>query len=213
MRHYTKILVWENNKRLKKINEFRELVIAYFDNARANWNRDPIVSELTAPEARRRINESMQEVHSIILHAGMSPTVKWVPPAIIGGNVQNVNLIQDIFNLDGFFEIEPDHVLDLIDRSIGLYDSNRKWARVRVFNPLFYVGLVFDFVSDLPFVALGKLGFNHQKARSSRIGRLVKGVLYLITGFAAFLTILHFLEFLEPVKRFVHNLIGFNTAN
>jgi len=206
MRHYTKILVWENNRRLNKLIEFRELVIAFFESTGAKWNRNQTISELTAPEARRRINNSMQDVHSTILRAGMSPTVTWVPPPIIGGYAQNVNLIYDIFNLDGFPEIEADHVLDLIDRAIGIYESDRKWARVRVFNPLFYVRLVFGLVPDLPFVALGKLGFNQYRMEVSIFGRLVKGVLYLIQVIAALMAINQYWEFWTPIKNYVHDL-------
>ena len=121
MRHYTKILIWENKRRLIKLIEFREFVIAYFDNAHTGWNMDPRIIEITPLEARRGINQSVQEVHSMILQSGINPTLKWIPPAAIGGYVQNVNLIHDTFNLDGFFEIKPDHVLDMIDRGIGIY--------------------------------------------------------------------------------------------
>ena len=169
--------------------------------------------EISPPEARRRINQSVQEVHSTILQSGINPTIKWIPPAAIGGYVEHVDLIHDIFNLDGFSEIEPDHVLDMIDRAIGIYESNAKRARFRIFNPFFYTGLVFDFISDLPFIILGELGFNRQKARTSAVGRLVKGVFYLITVIAAFLTILHLLGLLDPVKQFVHELLGTKNAN
>ena len=212
MRHYTKILAWENNRRLNKLIAFRELVIVYFNNSHVEWIMNPRVEEEAAQKARSNINLSLNDVHSIILKSGIMPTLRWIPPAATGGYVQNVNLIHDIFNLDGFFEIQPAHVLDFIDRTIGVYESNTKSAFIRIFNPFFYAGLVFDFISDLPFIALGKLGFNRQKARSSTMGRRVKGGFYLITVFAAFLTILHLLEFLAPVKRFVHALFGTSNA-
>ena len=203
MRHYTKILVWENNKRLKKLKYFRELIIEYFNNH---------TNTVAANMARKKINRSMNLVHSIVLQSGTNPIYTWRAPPTAGGYSAKIDLISNIFNLDDYFT-EYELVLDLIDRSIGIYESNAKSALIRIFNPFFYVGLVFDFISDLPFIALGKLGFNRQKARSSTMGRRVKGVLYLITVFAAFLTILHLLEFLAPVKRFVHNLLGFDTAN
>ncbi len=188
-------------------------MIAYFDNDRTEWNMDSRIIEITPSEARREINQSVQEVHSIILQSGINPTLKWIPPAAIGGYVQNVNLIHDIFNLDGFFEIKPDHVLDMIDRAIGIYESNANRARFRIFNPFFYIGLVLDFISDLPFITLGKLGFNRQKARTSAVGRLVKGVLFLIPVFAALLTTLHHLGYLDLVKQFVHEFLGTENAN
>lgn len=212
MRHYTKILIWENNRRLNKLIEFRKLIFAYFDNSRVEWITDGRIEEIAAHEARVKINRAMREISSMIFQSGMAPTLHWIPPATVRAHVVNVNLIENIFRLDELF-IDPRHVLDIIDRSIGIYDSNAKWARIKIFNPLFYIGLVLDFISDLPFIALGKLGFNRQKARSSAIGRIVKGVLYLITILAAFLTTLHHLGYLDPVKQFVHEFLGTEDAN
>ena len=67
---------------------------------------------------------------------------------------------------------------------------------------------MFDFISDLPFIALGKLGLNRQKARTSAIGRLVKGVLYLIQVIAALIAIYQFWDYWTPVKNFVRELVG-----
>ena len=206
MRHYTKILVWENKRRLNKLIEFRNLVIAHFDNSHTEWNMDTRTTEITPPEARRRINQSVQEVHSMIIQAGINPTVKWIPPAAIGGYVQNVNLILDIFTLDGFSEIERDHVVDMIDRAIGIYESNAKWARFRRFNPFYYIGLVFDFVSRLPFIALGKLGANQLGMEMSVFGRLIKEVLYWIQVAAALIAIHKYWDFWTPIKNFVREL-------
>ena len=203
MRHYTKILRWENAKRLSKLMEFRKLIIEYFNNHR-NTN--------VADVARSKINRYMNEVHSIVVQSGINPIYTWRAPPIAGGYSAKIDLIINIFNLDDYFT-EYDLVLDLIDRSIGIYESNTKWARFRIFNPFFYIGLGLDFISDLPFIALGKLGFNRQKARTSAVGRLVKGVLFLIPIFAAFLTTLHHLGYLDPVKQFVHEFLGTKKAN
>ncbi len=212
MRRYTKILIWENKKRLNKLMEFRDYILTYFNNSRAEWIMDPRVEEVAAQEARFNINLSMKEAHSIILKSGITPTLSWTLPSAGGRYSTNVDLIENIFNLHEF-QIDPRLVLDNIDRAIGIYASNTRSALIRIFNPFFYIGLVFDFISDLPFIALGKLGFNHHKARSSAIGRLVKGFFYLITVFAAFLTILHLLGYLDPVKQFVHEFLGTENVN
>ena len=211
MRHYTKILVWENRKRLKKLIDFRELVIVYFNNSRVEWIMDPRVEEEAAQEARSNINLSMKEAHSTILLSGTNPKLIWKAPPTAGGYVAKIDLIEDIFNLHEF-QLDPRLVLDQIDRAIGIYQSNQKKARARVFNPLFYVEMILDFISNLPFIALGKLGFNRHKMTISAIGRLVKQLVFLITVLATVLTILHFLEFLNPVKQFVHRLLGFNNS-
>ena len=209
MKYYTKILVWENKRRLVKLNELRNLILQYFNNSRAEFMIAGRIEEDAAREARVKINRIMDETHEIILCSGINPLLTWSPPAAVGGYVQKIDLIQNIFNIHRF-QISYDYILDFIDRSIGIYQSKQKASLVRIFNPFFYISFVFEVISELPFIAIGKLGFNRQKAESSVIGRLAKGILYLITVMAALLTILHLLELIEPVKQFTHKLIDSN---
>ena len=207
MRRYNKILVWENNRRLKKLIDFRELVIAYFDTARTELNVDSKNIEITAPEARKRINRSVQEVHSMIVQSEINPILTWRAPATIGGFVRKVDLVYNIFNLEDFL-LDANSTIDVLDRSIGIYESDHKKALARAFNPLFYVGLVLDFISGLPFIFLGKLGLNRQMMEVSVVGRLVKSVLYLIQVIAALIAIYQFWDYWTPVKNFVRELVG-----
>ena len=170
MRYYTKILIWESKRRLNKLKAFRSLMIRYFNNSRVGFGGGR-VEESAAKEARREINLLRDEIHSIILNSGIDPSFSWTPPAAVGDDETEIDLIEDIFNLDQF-DIGPNNLLDLIDRAIGKYDSNRKSAFIRTFNPFFYLGLVLDTISDLPFIAIGILGFNRQKIKTSAIGRL-----------------------------------------
>ena len=209
MRYHTKILVWENARRLNKLIEFRELAIEYFNNSRpAGWGNSSRIEEAPAREARFKINLVIDEVHSIILTSGIIPTLSWTAPAAIGSYAREIDLIANIFNLNGL-QIEPNYVLDFIDRVIGKYESNHESALVRTFNPFFYLGWFLDVISDLPFVVVGKFGFDRGKMKTSLIGRFVKGIMFL----APFLAILHYLDFLEPVKQFAHKLLGFNKTN
>ena len=63
-------------------------------------------------------------------------------------------------------------------------------------------------ITDLPFIIIGVLGFNRQKIKTSAVGRLVKGILYLSIIVAAGLTVLHLLGFVEPIKQSVHKLLA-----
>ena len=198
MRHYTKILIRENARRLSKLVEFRELIIEYFNNHS---------NTAAANAARKKINRSMNQAHSIVVQSGTNPVLTWRAPPTAGGYSVRVDLIANIFNLDDYFT-EYDLVLDLIDRSIGMYESNAKWARFRIFNPFYYIRLVFDFISRLPFIALGKLGANKQRLEMSKFGRLIKRVLYLIQVVAALIGIYQFWDFWTPIKNFVRELAG-----
>ena len=206
MRYHTKILIWENKRRLNKLRAFRSLVIRYFNNSRVGFGGGR-VEESAAKEARREINRLKDEMHSIILNSGIDPSFSWTRPTTIGGDDTEIDLIEDIFNLDQF-DIGPNNLLDRIDRAIGKYESNRKSVFVRTFNPFFYLGRLLDTITDLPFIVIGMLGFNRQKIKASAIGRLVKGVLYLIIIVAAVLAILHLLYLLNPIRQLVHKLLA-----
>ena len=208
MRRYTKILAWENKRRLNKLIEFRQLVIDYFSNTHVEWPMDTRIEEDAAQMARIKINQAMHEVHSIIRRSGIDPNLTVLPAPAVGGYVRKVDLILNIFGLDEH-ATEPNRVLDIIERAIGIYESNHKLALVRTFNPFFYVGWFLDVISDLPFVIVGKFGFDQRKMKTSLIGKFVKGIMFL----APFLTILHLFGFLEPVKQFVHKLLGYGKAN
>ena len=181
-------------------------MIRYFNNSRVGFGGGR-VEESAAKEARREINRLRDEIHSIILNSGIDPSFSWTPPSAVGGDETEIDLIEDIFDLDQF-DIGPNNVLGLIDRAIREYDSNRKSAFVRTFNPFFYLGRALDAITDLPFIIIGILGFNREKIKASTIGRLVKGILYLTIIVTAVLTILHLLDFVEPIKQFVHKLLA-----
>ncbi len=206
MRYCTKILIGENKRRLNKLREFRSLMIRYFNNSRVGLGGGR-VEEGAAKEARRELNRLREEVHSIILNSGIDPSFSWTRPAAAGGDDTEIDLIEDILNLDQF-DIGPNNVLDLVDRAIAEYDSNRKSALVRTLNPFFYIGLALHTISDLPFIVIGLFGFNRQKLQRSAIGRLIKGALYLITVIAVFPAILHLLGVLEPATQYTRKLLG-----
>ena len=205
MRHYTKILIWENKRRIKKLREFRNLMIRYFNNSQVGLGGGR-VEEDAAQEAKSKINLLIAEVHSIILNSGVNPVLSWTPPAGLGDHAVEVDLIENIFDLD-LFDIGPSNLLAVIDEVIEKYDSNRKAVFVRTCNPFLYLGWMLDIISDLPFIVMGIFGFNQQKIKMSTIGRLIKGALYLITVIA-FLAILHLLGFLEPVTQHIRKLLG-----
>ena len=206
MRYHTKILIWENKRRLNKLRVFRSLVIRYFNNSRVGFGGGR-VEESAAKEARLEINRLKDEIHSIILNSEINPSFSWTRPAAAGGDETEIDLIEEIFELDQF-DIGPNNVLACIDRTIEKYDSSHKSTFARTLNPFFYLGRVLNTITDLPFIVIGILGFNRQKIKASAVGRLVKGIFYLIIIVAAGLTVLHLLDFVEPVKQFVYKLLA-----
>jgi len=208
MRPFNKITVFENYNRLTELIEFRTLVIDYFNNSRLeefslSYERK---EDQIAQEARGKINRKLDELHDIVLLAGINPTLFYSPPPAIGGYCHDIDLIHNIFNL-GKFSIAPNIVIDIIDRAIGIYENNRWKAFRRTLNPFFYFGLIINWVATLPFVLLGTLGFDRKKAETSFLGRIVKGITYLVSLIASILTILSFFGYSDIIKNFFINII------
>ena len=175
MRYYTKILPWENSRRLHRLAEFRALVMQYFSNSYAYWRADERIEEPLAEEARVKINRIMDETHDIVLYSGVAPILRYTPPRAIGGYIVDIDLIQNIFHLHRY-EINANNLLDFVDQAIGIYENNTRPAIFRAINPLFYLGIVFDFVARMPFILIGRAGFNRKKIEESLIGRLIRAV-------------------------------------
>lgn len=202
--YYKKIPIWENRKRLKLLKEFRNLVITYFNNIKIDLF-NPIENQ-QAIETRRQINLLIDKVHFIVISAGILPVIYYTPPPAVGGLAGDIDLIYNIFNLHRF-QIKPQYLLDFIDRAIGVYENDKLNALLRTLNPLFWISLILDYIVSLPFKFIGKIGFNQNKIESSIVGRLIKGALYLITVFAAFLTILEKLGYLKKFLSLIQGWI------
>lgn len=203
MKFYNKIPVWENKNRLKLLYEFRELVDTYFNSVEVDYmsvnpSADLIENE-TARQVRIEINRILGEVREVLHSAGIRPVIRYTPPSMIGGYIQHIDITLNMFNLR-YYNIPYNKLIDIIDIAIGKYsrDSKRSW--MRTFNPIYWSCCIFDYIARLPFVLLGRIGFDSDKAESSIIGRLIKGILYLIVVFAALLTILYYLGYLEQFK-------------
>ena len=196
MRYYNKLAIWGNRKRAKLLTDFRSLVVAYFRNVEYS-NFDLEVHEnREAKRLRIEINFSLDKIHSVVVLAGVNPTMYYSPRPAIGGLAGSIDLLYNMFSLSRF-EITPQYLLDNFERAIGIYESDKPSAWVRTINPLFWLGLILDYVVSLPFKCIGKIGFDQERIESSAIGRAIKGILYLIIVLAALLTVLEKIGYLE----------------
>ena len=202
MRYYTKIACWENKRRLRKLQEFREKIVLYFNNSSYVSLAEGRTENDAARAVRAPLNRMMIEVRSIILAADLSIYISYTPPAIIGGYTRDVDIIANIFNLHQF-QMSPQYVVDYIDCAIGVYESNKLSSFFKTINPLFWFALALEYLVGLPFSVLGKAGFNSKKIEDSFLGKFVKTILYLIMVLASLLTILQFTGYLDEFNAFI----------
>lgn len=187
MRYYKKIPYWENIQRVDILNEFKNLVIDYFNNVEIG-RLTGVKGNENAIRARESINKKIKKVRLIISTSGVNPILILSPSIGHSGVEKKIDLVYDIFIFHNY-EIHPSHLIDFIDRSIGVYEEDELNSKLRTLNPFFWLGLVLEFIVNLPFKLIGELGFNQSKFESSSIGRITKLFLKLITIIASLITI------------------------
>ena len=153
--------------------------------------------------ARRKINQMLDKAEKLISLSGVSPNLIYTPPPVIGGYVQNVNIILNIFNLY-HHQIGPKTVYDTIDRAIGIYEDNKTKSIIRTCNPLFWVNLLIKYFTSIPFRILGVFGVDQERIQISTIGKIVKGILYLITLLAAIITLIDYFDLSKLIKELLN---------
>mgnify|MGYP001615434167 CR=1 FL=1 len=200
MQYYSDIPLWENKRRLQVLNNFRLLVKTYYDHSNYSWMAEGQIEKDEAKQARTEINLILHDAHNIITYSGVPTIVRYTPPPVVGGYIQNLDVIKNMFILHQF-QMGEDAVTDIIDRSIGIYQSDQSLCFRRTINPFWWIGKLFTWFVSLPFKLLGTIGFDQKKAEESLIGKIIKGLLYLITVFASLLTILDLLGLLGGLKK------------
>ena len=176
MNSYRNISIRENTRRIEVLQEFHNDVISYFD------------SSTEATEARQRINLKVDQVCRIIVKADIATTMTWTAPPAVGGRKQQLDILLNLFNLDRY-RIPVDYAVDLIERAIGVYQSDRTAAWVRTFNPFWWLfrGLLWSV--RIPFIFLGAMGYDAARMERSAWGKFFKAIISLVGMAAALLTI------------------------
>lgn len=205
MRFYNKITFWENKRRLELLYDFHDMVVDYYNNSEYGWSSERRTENDKARTLRSRINLVMHEISKIVELSGILPILRWTPPPAVGGYIQNVNVIKNIFNLD-VYEITPNNITDFLEQSMGIYKNGSRNAIYRTINPFYWLGLALDYLVNLPFMLLGKAGFDSKRIQDSIFGRVLKAIFYLISVLASFLTVLQLIGYLDESKLVIKSL-------
>ena len=189
------IPLWENVRRCRVLEEFRNDVISYFSNGSPLGMGEDRRDEDEAVQVRRRINHTVDQAHRIIVAAGLAPMVMLTPSPMIGGYAQPIDVILNLFELHDC-QISEKRAVDLIERALGVYQSDRTSALRRTINPFWWLFRVLLWFVRIPFVFLGAVGFDVVRAEGSTLGNIFK----LLIATSALLTILNLLGWLSAAK-------------
>lgn len=183
--YYREITFFTNRHRANALGSFRETVVQYFDEF---FKRNP--DGATLADLRKKINRDMIDAVSFINAAGYSTIVHHLPGAA-GGYRRDIDVLVDIFDAVPS-SLNGESVLDCIDRAIGIYDNDQKDARIRTFNPFWWLGRLFMLVGRLPFMALAAAGFDTSRLEQSALGKLIRLFVWTAGLTASLITIYSF---------------------
>lgn len=173
MRFYNEISIFCNMERLRKLRAFRALIKNYLsDISYGSFGGGP-VEGLIAQELRQEINRNMTSILSIVSYAVIPTKYDILRAPALGGGTYKVDVIANFFDL-GQHDIDRSAVLDLLDRSIGRYEHDRRNAILRTINPFWWLWCIVGTIARLPFRALGYAGLNQSKIENSVIGKTFK---------------------------------------
>lgn len=206
MKYFKNITLWENKRRTKLLKRFYDLMLKYFDNVRYSFGET--IENEEAAKVRIEINKDLDEIYLIMIAAGIDPSIIYSPPPASGVFYrQRVSLLHNFHNLR-HYNIQPNGLMDFIVRSASIYSKDFTKARLRTFNPIYWIGCILDYIADLPFVLVGKLGFNRTKAEASLIGRILKMIFKTVIFLSALVVLLEHLGYLEMCRDFIRKVLN-----
>jgi hypothetical protein len=187
-----KLTVFEINRRVLLLGEFRNLVVDYFNSLHHDsygFSRSPSETQ-SSQDIRGKINHLTGKSRKYLREAGSLHVMDVCPPPAVGGYRKKIDLLQNLFLLHTY-RIEPQNVTDMIEQAIGVYEAERDDARIRTFNPVFWLGVILSKVSSAPFKILEHAGLHGKKFEDSIVGRILKLISEVIVVLAALYGLLH----------------------
>lgn len=180
MRKYSDLPFWGNIIRSRQLEKYQSRIQEYFNLVDYDDLERAIIDNQESKKIRRLLNKQAGAIEIYIIETGLSPCLTHIDAPAMGSRATRVNVIDNLFNLQ-YFDIEPQEVIDIIDRALGVYEKDFAKSVIRAINPIFWLGRILELISSIPFYLLGRIGFNQQKLEESFIGRLVKLVIKVAT--------------------------------
>lgn len=193
---------WKNRRCAADLQQFRSDLESYIDHSSYSYQADAIIEDALAKDTKVRMNRALHRARAAINATGLPSIIIYSPPPAVGGYQQRVDLLNNLFHLHQF-QISQDRVIELIDRVIGIYEDDKWPSILRSVNPFWWLWRGLLFVSSLPFQVLSAAGFDTASIENSFVGRLVRLAVMFVMVFAAFLTVLQLLGYLEKFKKLV----------
>ena len=200
MTHYRRMTIFRNLQSLRTLKKFKRLAERYFENVDYGSYGLTAIEKPKAKALRSRLNLMLERTKRALALAGLSPDVCDESRPGAAEHEEAVYLAENIFNLHQL-KISPQTLLDSVERAIGIYRDDKFRSLIRTLNPFFWLSVVLDCASSLPFAILGALGCNRSRIEDTRVGKLLKAGFRVAVVVTALAVILHHQGYLDPMGR------------
>jgi hypothetical protein len=207
MAHYKRMTILQNLQSIRTLKKFKKLTERYFENVDYGSYGLTAVEKPNAKAIRSQLNLMLERVKRVLSSVEISPEICDASRSTPPEHDEGVYLIDNLFNLHQL-KISPQTLLDYVERAIGVYRDDKSKASIRTLNPLFWLSIILDYISSLPLVMLGILGFNRAKIEDSPSGKFLKGCFRAAVLVTVLAIILYHEGYLGPTEQKAQELIS-----
>lgn len=141
--------------------------------------------------ARIEMNLALPFVIDYLHSAGISTTIYYSPPPMLGGMAGNIDVFANIFQMH-LLRLQFNPIPDMLIRGIGVYDYKIEILWKQRLNPLYWIGELIR----LPFKLISFSGFNGTKLEFSFIGKTYK---LMVSSVAVIVGMIEIYKFAKPI--------------
>ena len=207
MPHYNRMTIFQNLQCIRILKKFKKLAERYFENVDYGSYGLTAVEKPKAKAIRSQLNLMLERVKRALSSVEISPDICNDSRLTAPEHEEGVYLVDNIFNLHQL-KISPQTLLDYVERAIGVYRDDKLKSLIRSLNPLFWMSIVLDYISSLPFAILAALGFNRSKIEDSPFGRFLKGCFRVAVVVTVLVVILYHQGYLYPIEQKVQGYVS-----
>jgi hypothetical protein len=166
---YSKIPIWENRRRIARLERFIDDLNSFYTGTRNSrpWHGELEIERMRLLSTQRtNLTQAIPAVSSITQLASIST---------VGGHPHTgfIDMLDNATNLDGL-SFDPAILVDQLNQTIGVYRTDQTNAWFRTFWPVFWLARLIEWVAKLPVWLLSlTFGLEPEKIERSWFGRIV----------------------------------------
>lgn len=199
MQNYKQMTIFENLKRTRTLVKFKKLVQTYYSNLDRGAFGLENTENLIAKRTRSQLNLMLEKVKGALHSVETYPTAPNERRRAAYEPSGEIDLLENIFSLQQH-KMDPQTLVDHVERAIGVYTADRFGASVRTLNPFYWLSILINYAARLPFFIMGGLGLDQDRLEGTALGKLFKGCFRVAVFLALLAGVMHYLGVLDPLK-------------